>query len=94
MTSTDLFKSKSYLGGNIGFHFDTRDNPSVAKRGITFNTALNYAGGLNDNSKNSAQWNSDLTLRWALGTFARTSISTRVGYQKSFGDFEFSEIGA
>lgn len=85
----NLFEDKRYAGGNIGLHFDTRDNAIVAKRGITFNTSLSYSGGLNDNSDNSAQWNSDLTLRWALGPFARTSIATRVGYQKSFGDFEF-----
>lgn len=88
-TDTDLFESKAYLGGNVGFHFDTRDSEVVAKRGITFNTAFSYASGLNDNSKNSAQWNTDLTFRWALGPFARTSVATRVGYQKSFGDFEF-----
>lgn len=89
MTGTDLFESKSYLGGNVGFHFDTSDDPVVAKRGITFNTDISYSGGLNDNARNSAQWNTDLTMRWALGAFARTSVSTRVGYQKSFGDFEF-----
>ncbi len=89
MTGTDLFDDKKYLGGNIGFHFDTRDNAIVAKRGITFNTALSYEGGLDNNSRNSAQWNTDLTLRWSLGAFARTSLATRVGYQKSFGDFEF-----
>lgn len=84
-----LFEGKEYVGGSIGLHFDTKDDDLVAKRGITFNSKLMYNAGINDNSQNSAQWNTDLTFRWALGPFKRTSIATRVGYQKSFGDFEF-----
>ena len=56
---------------------------------ITFNSAMTFSAGINDNSQNSAQWNTDLTFRWALGAFSRTSIATRINYQQSFGDFEF-----
>lgn len=86
---SNLFEDKRYIGGNIGFHFESKDKAVVPKRGVTFNTSLNYSAGINDESKNSAQWNTDLTLRWALGPFARTSLATRVGYQRSLGDFEF-----
>ncbi|OEK07478.1 metallophosphoesterase [Roseivirga misakiensis] len=89
LNAIGLFDGKEYLGGSIGLHFDTKTDELVPKRGITFNTSLIYNGGLNDNSQNSAQWNSDLTFRWALGPFERTSLATRVGYQKSIGDFEF-----
>ncbi len=84
-----LFDSKQYAGGSIGLHFDTKDNNIVPKRGITFNSDISYSAGLNDNSDNSTQWNTDLTFRWALGPFSRTSLATRIGYQRSFGDFEF-----
>ncbi len=86
---TDLFEDKQYVGGSIGFHFESKDEAIVPKRGVTFNTSLTYSAGTNGNSKNSAQWDTDLTLRWALGPFSRTSIATRVGYQKSLGNFEF-----
>ena len=89
LSAGGLFDSKEYLGGSIGLHFDTKTAEVVSKRGITFNSTLEYNGGLNDNSDNSAQWNTDLTFRWALGRFERSSVATRVGYQKSFGDFEF-----
>lgn len=84
-----LFEDKRYLGGQIGFHFEYKDDEVVAKRGITFNTELSYANGINDQSQNSAQWNSDLTFRIPLGPYARTVLATRVGYKKSIGDFEF-----
>ncbi|MBO3699970.1 BamA/TamA family outer membrane protein [Roseivirga sp. E12] len=84
-----LFQTKKYAGASIGLHFDTKDNAIVPKRGITFNTEVVYNAGLNNNSSNSTQWNSDVTFRWALGAFSRTSIATRVNYQRSFGDFEF-----
>lgn len=89
LDATGLFDDKAYLGGNIGLHFDTKNADIVPKRGLTFNTSVVYSGGVNDNSNNSTQWNTDLTLRWALGPFARTSLATRVGYNRSFGDFEF-----
>ena len=88
-TGTNLFESKSYLGGSIGLHIDVKDNPVLPKRGVALNTEFSYAGGLNDNSTNSAQWNSDLSFHIPLGAFARSVLATRVGYQQSFGDFEF-----
>lgn len=84
-----LFEGKEYAGASIGLHFDNKGDDIVPKRGMTFNTSLIYRAGINDNSDNSAQWNSDITFRWALGAFSRTSLATRVSYQKSFGDFEF-----
>jgi calcineurin-like phosphoesterase family protein len=84
-----LFDLKSYGGGSIAFEFDTKDNEIMAKRGVTFNTSLFHNNGLNSGSNNSTRWVSDLTLRWSLGHYSRTTIATRVGYQKSFGDYEF-----
>ncbi len=89
LKSSGLFEGKEYAGGSIALHFDTKDDALVAKRGITFNSAMTFSAGINDNSQNSAQWNTDLTFRWALGAFSRTSIATRINYQQSFGDFEF-----
>ncbi|MFT6871260.1 MAG: hypothetical protein ACJAVN_000257 [Roseivirga sp.] len=89
LNSSGLFEGKEYAGGSIALHFDTKDDALVAKRGITFNSAMTFSAGINDNSQNSAQWNTDLTFRWALGAFSRTSIATRINYQQSFGDFEF-----
>ena len=89
LDARNLFADKQYLGGSIGFHLDNKDNNIVPKRGVTFNTSFSYSGGLNEESFNSAQWNSDLTFRIPLGAFARTVLATRVGYQRSFGDFEF-----
>lgn len=89
LNQAGLFNGKEYAGASIGLHFDSKDDEIVPKRGITFNTAFVYNAGINDNSDNSSQWNSDVTFRWALGAFGRTSIATRVNYQRSFGDFEF-----
>ncbi|WP_420388466.1 metallophosphoesterase [Roseivirga sp.] len=84
-----LNEHRTYAGTNIAFQFDSKDDGVVAKRGVTFNTQLIYDIGINSISNNSARWNSDLTFRWILDGFGRTSMATRVGYNKSFGDFEF-----
>ena len=89
LSPVNLFENKTYLGWNLGIHIDNRNSQVVATRGVTLNSEFSYAGGTNDNSQNSSQWNSDLTFRIPLGAFERTVLATRVGYQKSFGDFEF-----
>ena len=86
---SNLFTSKKYIGAHIGLNVDTRKNLLLGKKGITLNTSLSYNLGANGNSNNSGQWNSDLTLRWAIGPFSRVVIATRVGFQTSLGDFEF-----
>lgn len=80
---------RTYVGGNIGFHFETKDDEIFPKRGVTFNTDVIYDNGIGDLAKNSARWTTDLTFRWVLDGFGRTSMATRVGYNKSFGDYEF-----
>lgn len=80
---------RAYIGANLGFHFDTKDDVVFPKRGITFNTDLIYDNGLGSDAFNSARWTTDLTFRWVLDGLGRTSMATRVGYNKSFGDFEF-----
>lgn len=84
-----FFEHKTYLGPSLEFHFDSRSSEYVNDRGITFNTEFRYNGALTSNTNNSAQWKSDLTLRYALDAVGRASVATRVGYQKSFGDYEF-----
>jgi len=84
-----LFERKNYAGGSIAFEYDTKDDEVMAKRGITFNTSFFHNNGLNSNSSNSSRWITDLTLRWSIGPISRTTIVTRIGYQKSFGEYEF-----
>lgn len=84
-----LFEQKIYGGATVGFHFDGRDQGLIPSKGMAFNATYDYSNGLNDESANSGQLKTDLTFIWSFSEPSRTTFATRVGYQKSFGDFEF-----
>jgi hypothetical protein len=84
----NLFEQKLYGGATIGFHFDSRDDALIPKNGTVFNATYDYSNGLNDASFNSAQFKTDVTFIWSFREPSRTTFATRIGYQKSFGDFE------
>jgi len=85
----NLFESNSYVGGSAGFTFDTRDNQTITRTGIRFNTQLSYLGGLNDNSANSGKWLGELSMYWSFKSPSRTTLATRIGFEHAFDDFEF-----
>lgn len=86
---TNLFKQKIYGGATLGFHFDGRDDALIPSKGMAFNATYDYYNGLNDESLNSGQLKTDVTFIWSFSEPTRTTFATRLGYQKSFGDFEF-----
>lgn len=84
-----LFDFKAYAGPSIQFEIEQKDNEVYPKRGVNLNAEYYYNAGLNDNSSNSAQFMSHLSFTWTPVPFGRTTLATRIGYQKSFGDYEF-----
>ncbi|WP_422355203.1 metallophosphoesterase [Roseivirga pacifica] len=84
-----LFEHKRYLGSSIGFHIDNTDNEVQARSGVTFNTEFRYNNGINEFADNSGKFLTNVTFRWTPGIAQRTTIATRVGYEKSLGDYEF-----
>ncbi|KYG83451.1 metallophosphoesterase [Roseivirga echinicomitans] len=85
----NVFERKTYAGGTIGFHLDEIGEQLIPKSGLNFNAVLDYNAGLNSLSGNSAQFKTDASFRWSFHEPSRTVFATRMGYQKTFGDFEF-----
>lgn len=86
---TTLYQSKSYVGGKATAVVDNRNSKINPSRGIYWETNFSGYGGLNDVSHRFSQLNSDLSLFLSFNSRANVVIATRVGYGKTFGDFEF-----
>jgi hypothetical protein len=86
---TTLYQTKTYLGGKATAIVDDRNNKVNPSRGIFWETNFGSYGGLNDVSHRFSQLNSDLSLYLSFNSRANVVIATRVGYGKTFGDFEF-----
>lgn len=84
-----VFESKVYAGGTVGFHLNETSEQLIPTKGLNFNAVLDYNAGINKFSGNSAQFKTDASFRWSFHEPSRTVFATRMGYQKSFGDFEF-----
>jgi hypothetical protein len=89
LESEGLFEHKRYLGASLGLHIDNTDSEVQARRVVTFNTELRYNNGINEFADNSGKFLTNVTFRWTPGIAQRTTFATRVGYEKSLGDYEF-----
>jgi hypothetical protein len=89
LNKAELYLSKAFLGGRATAVVDTRNDKILTSRGINWVTQFSSYGALNDNSHNYSQLNSDLSLYASFNTRANVVLSTRVGYGKTFGNYEF-----
>lgn len=90
LNAATLFKSKSYLGGQLSLAIDTRNNKAIPTRGINWQTNFKLLSGLNNISNQLTQLNSDLSLFMSFSTPANVVIATRLGGAINFTkDFEF-----
>jgi hypothetical protein len=84
-----LYERKSYAGGKATAILDNRNSKINPSRGIYWETNFSGYGGLNDVSHRFSQLSSDLSAFLSFNSRANVVIATRVGYGKTFGDFEF-----
>jgi len=84
-----LYQSKSYMGGKATVVVDDRNSKVNPSRGILWETNFGSYGGLTDISHHFSQLNSDLSLYMSFNNRANVVIATRVGYGKTFGNYEF-----
>jgi hypothetical protein len=89
LDAATLYLDKSYLGGRANVIIDNRDDKVEPSRGIFWQTHFGSYGGLNDVSHAYSRLNTDLAVYTSFNTRANVVIANRVGWGKSFGDYEF-----
>jgi hypothetical protein len=84
-----LYASRNYGGGRVTAVIDDRNDKILTSRGIHWETQFGSYGGLNDASHHYSQLNTDLSLYASTNSRGNVVISTRAGYGKTFGDYQF-----
>lgn len=84
-----LYSSRGYVGGRATAIVDNRNNKIFPSRGIRWETQFSSYGGVNKESPVYSQLNTDLSLFTSFNTRGNVVISTRVGWGKTFGKYEF-----
>jgi hypothetical protein len=84
-----LYASKAYVGGKATMVVDDRNNKIAPSRGVFWETNFGSYRGLNNTNHPFSKLNSDLSLYLSFNTRANFVIATRVGYGKTFGNYEF-----
>jgi len=89
LDGTQLYRDRAYAGGRATVVIDDRNDKLFPSRGILWETKFGSYGGLNDASREYSQLNTDLALYTSFNTRANFVIANRVGWGKSFGNYEF-----
>ncbi len=84
-----LYNSRGYAGGRVTAIVDNRNDKILPSRGIHWQTQFSSYGGLSDESHHYSQLNTDLSLFTSFNTRGNVVISTRVGWGKTFGQYQF-----
>jgi hypothetical protein len=84
-----LYYNRDYVGGRATMIVDQRNDKILTSRGVYWETNYAAFGGLNDNSRRYSQLNSEVSLYTSFNTRGNVVISTRAGYGKTFGDYQF-----
>ncbi|HVU94987.1 MAG TPA: BamA/TamA family outer membrane protein [Puia sp.] len=89
LDASQLYRDRAYAGGRATVVIDDRNDKLFPSRGILWETKFGSYGGLNDASREYSQLNTDLALYTSFNTRANFVIANRVGWGKSFGNYEF-----
>jgi hypothetical protein len=85
----ELYRDRLYAGGRATVVVDDRNDKILPSRGIFWETRFGSYGGLNDASHAYSRLNSDMAVYTSFNTRANFVIANRIGWGKSFGDYEF-----
>jgi hypothetical protein len=89
LDAATLYRDRTYAGGRAAVVVDGRNDPLLPSRGILWATRFGSYGGLNTSSKAYSQLNTELSLYTSFNTRANVVIANRVGWGKTFGDYQF-----
>ncbi len=91
LNRSDLYRDRIYAGGRLSAVIDNRNDKIMPSRGIFWQNQFSSYGGLNGESHPYSKLNSSLALYTSFSTKADLVLATRVGWGRTFGQYEFYE---
>ncbi len=81
--------SRGYIGGTLGYRYDSRDNRNFPKKGFLFSIDGSVVSQLGDEKNNFQKFNSQAAFYISTGGTFNTTLALRAGGGAISGDFEF-----
>ena len=95
--STGVYATKQYAGAKLKLDINYINSELFPTRGITWFTTINSLGGLNKNSSNFADIQSDMTIYAAISDISKVSGILRFGagriFSKNYEFFQAKKLG-
>ena len=95
--SVGVYSSKEYLGGRVKLDINYINNEIFPTRGITWFTSFTSLQGLNNNSRQTTDIQSDMTIYASISELSKVSGVLRFGggriFSKSFEFFQSKTLG-
>jgi UDP-2,3-diacylglucosamine pyrophosphatase LpxH len=89
LVNDNIFSGKQYLNLPLGITVDNRNNINNPGRGIYWQNSIMPSYGINGNSRNMVQLQTDLRFYASLNNPAKLVLAGRIGAGHITGDFEF-----
>ena len=83
-----LYKRQSYIGAQVQFLVDTRDNKVLPQSGVYWESTMRHLSGLKDTKYKTTKFNTDISFYFNLIN-NRLTFADRIGGGINTGEFEF-----
>jgi outer membrane protein assembly factor BamA len=98
LDSSDIYSTKSYLGGKLALRIDNRNSEIWPTRGVLWNTELVSLAGMNKSSDALTKLSSDMTIFASLSDPAKVIAVVGLGggqiFNRNFEYFQAMSLGA
>ncbi|HEU0064756.1 MAG TPA: hypothetical protein VFQ58_06985, partial [Flavisolibacter sp.] len=85
-----LYAGKPYLGGEVRFQYNSKDDRLIPSKGVTFNVYSRYLYGLQSYTHHITQLEGDLSFFAPVGS-RNLVFATSFGGGHNFGNYEFEQ---
>ena len=85
------YEEKLYVGGDIRFNINKKDNPVFPEKGYVFNAYARPLFGINQYSNNVTQVGGDFTFFTDFISHNRVVLASSFGGGHNFGNYEFEQ---
>lgn len=85
------FNTKKYLGFELNYLLDTRNNKLAPSRGIYWSSSWKYYKGVSNNDRNFQKMESDLRMYLSLGRAQRSILAIRFGAAHNTSGYSFAQ---
>jgi hypothetical protein len=86
-----IYSKKGFLGGDLRLDINSKNNEALPTRGLVLDMGARSLFGLNSESHNLVQVNTDMRIFMNLFSLPRIVLALRLGWAANYGTYEFQQ---